>query len=62
MTVNVNLEDRRRAPPGQPDFSLVLGGPLYQLLLRAELNRPSMDLLGKREIAAVVVTCSRLSC
>jgi hypothetical protein len=57
MTVNVNLEERHaQSAPEQPDFSLVLGGPLYQLLLRAEMIRPSMDLLGKREIAAVVIT------
>jgi hypothetical protein len=30
------------------DFSLVQGGPLFQLLLRARLVRPSMDLLGRR--------------
>jgi len=39
-----------------PDFSLVLGGPLYQLLLRAGMIRPSMDLLRRRVIAAVVIT------
>jgi len=57
MTVNVNLEERHaESTPEQPDFSLVLGGPLYQLLLRTDMIRPSMDLLGKREVAAVVVT------
>jgi hypothetical protein len=40
----------------QPDFSLVLGGPLYQLLLRAGMIRPSMNLLRRRVIAAIVVT------
>ena len=39
-----------------PDFSLVLGGPLYQLLLRAQMIRPSMDLVQRRVIAAVVTT------
>jgi hypothetical protein len=57
MTVDVHLEEgRAQSTPKQPDFSLVLGGPLYQLLLRTEMIRPSMDLLGKREIAAVIVT------
>ena len=32
------------------DFSLVQGGPLFQLLLRARLVRPSMDLLARRII------------
>lgn len=39
-----------------PDFSLVLGGPVYQLLLRAEMIRPSMDLVQRRVIAAVGIT------
>jgi hypothetical protein len=43
-------------PLEEPDFSLVLGGPLYQLLLRAGMIRPSMDLVRRRVIAAVVVT------
>jgi hypothetical protein len=40
----------------QPDFSLVLGGPIYQLLLRAAMIRPSMNLVRRRIIAAIVVT------
>jgi hypothetical protein len=39
-----------------PDFSLVLGGPVYQLLLRAEMIRPSMDLVQRRVVAAVLIT------
>ena len=38
------------------DFSLVLGGPLYQLFLRTKLARPTMDLVHRRIIASVVVT------
>jgi hypothetical protein len=38
------------------DFSLVLGGPLYQLLLRARLVRPSMDLVHRRVFACVLIT------
>jgi hypothetical protein len=33
-----------------PDFSLVLGGPLFQLLMRLRLTTPSLDLLKKRII------------
>ena len=37
------------APPG--DFSLVLGGPLYQLFLKTRLARPPLDLLHRRVLA-----------
>lgn len=33
-----------------PDFSLVLGGPLFQLLMRLGLTTPALDLLKKRII------------
>src|SRR4051812_18699433 len=33
------------------DFSLVLGGPLYQLFLRFHLSRPSLEWLHRRVIA-----------
>jgi hypothetical protein len=57
MTLDADLEEAARERAAQqPDFSLVLGGPLYQLLLRAELIRPSMDLVQRRVIAAIVVT------
>jgi hypothetical protein len=38
------------------DFSLVLGGPLYQLYLRTKLARPPLELLRRRIIAFVVIT------
>ena len=39
------------------DFSLVLGGPLYQLLLRCRLSQPSlMALWHRRIIASAVIT------
>ncbi len=31
-----------------PDFSLVLGGPLFQLLLRSRLTSPALELLKRR--------------
>jgi hypothetical protein len=37
------------------DFSLVLGGPLYQLLLRTRMARPPLDLLHRRMIAIPLV-------
>ena len=33
-----------------PDFSLFLGGPLFQLLMRMRLTTPALDLLKKRII------------
>ncbi|MDR3492777.1 MAG: hypothetical protein P4M12_12190 [Gammaproteobacteria bacterium] len=36
-----------------PDFSVVLGGPLYQLYLRTRLVKPALDLCGRR----IVVIC-----
>lgn len=37
-----------------PEFSLVLGGPLFQLLMRLQLTTPSLDLLKKRIIFFVL--------
>jgi hypothetical protein len=36
------------SPYDEPDFSIVLGGPLYQLYLRARLVRPPLELLIRR--------------
>ena len=33
-----------------PDFSLVLGGPLFQLLVRSRLTTPALDLVKRRII------------
>lgn len=44
------------APDRQADFSLVLGGPLYQLLLRAGMVQPSMGLVHRRIVAVIVIT------
>jgi hypothetical protein len=48
------MADRSAAPDAE-DFSLVLGGPLYQLLLRARLTRPSFDLLSRRILASLLL-------
>lgn len=37
-------------PPAVEDFSLVLGGPLYQLLLKTRMARPPLDLLHRRMV------------
>jgi hypothetical protein len=38
------------------DFSLVLGGPLFQLFLRAGLVKPSLDLAHRRVMAFIIIT------
>lgn len=38
-----------------PDFSLVLGGPLYQLFLRTRMARPPLDLLYRRMVVIPLV-------
>jgi hypothetical protein len=39
-----------------PDFSLVLGGPTYQLLRRAHLEGPAQELLSRRILFAALIT------
>lgn len=41
------------SPPQPEEFSLVLGGPLYQLLLRVGLVRPPLNRLGPRMLVIV---------
>ena len=43
-----------------PDFSLVLGGPLYQLLRRAHLSDDTMAMLYRRIIALTLICWSPL--
>ena len=38
------------------DFSLVLGGPLYQFFLRSRLAKPPIELVHRRIIAGILVT------
>jgi len=42
--------------PEPPDFSLVLGGPLYQLLRRAHLSGDALQLVQRREIFFALLT------
>jgi len=42
--------------PEPPDFSLVLGGPLYQLLRRAHLSGDALELVRRREIFFALLT------
>jgi hypothetical protein len=45
-------EPRAAAPP---DFSLVLGGPLYQLWRRSRLSGDTLELLHRRIIVLTVL-------
>src|SRR5262245_1627274 len=47
-----------RAPDVKPpeDFSIVLGGPLYQMYLRGRLLKPPADLVERRVLACIVLT------
>jgi hypothetical protein len=42
--------DSTPSPGTLPDFSLVVGGPLYQLYLRTRMARPPLDLLHRRMV------------
>ena len=42
--------------PKLPDFSLILGGPLFQLLRRAHLSGDAADLVWRRVIALAIIT------
>lgn len=49
-TVKINLLD------DPPDFSIVLGGPLFQLLRRAHLEGDHLELLSRRLVVFVGIT------
>lgn len=56
------LADPRASAAGETlprdprDFSVVLGGPLYQLVRRARLSGDALELLRRRIVASVLVT------
>jgi hypothetical protein len=50
------MNKRADVPAAPEDFSLVLGGPLYQMYLRSGLVRPPADLVQRRIIAFILVT------
>jgi hypothetical protein len=45
-------------PPRVPEFSVVLGGPLYQFYLRMRLARPPIDLVRRRILALCLICWS----
>ena len=46
--LHANPERSEGSAVASEDFSLVLGGPLYQLLLRTRLASPTFGLLHRR--------------
>ena len=42
--------------PPPPDFSIVLGGPLYQLLRRTRLSDDALALVHRRVLAGILIT------
>ena len=49
-------EINQNQPPESQDFSLVLGGPLFQILRRSHLTDTAFELVYRRIIAFVVIT------
>jgi len=47
-------------PEVQPDFSLVLGGPLFQLFRRAHLSGDALEMLRRRVVIIAVVAWAPL--
>src|SRR5215203_957043 len=48
--------DTPGVPADRADFSLVLGGPLYQLLRRSHLSDDTLTLVHRRILVAVLIT------
>lgn len=43
-------------PQEPPDFSLVLGGPLFQIWRRAQLSGPALELVRRRVVVIILLT------
>lgn len=59
MTVNDDRTEPRDTDELR-DFSLVLGGPLFQLLIRSHLANPALDLLARRIVVISLIAWSPL--
>ena len=57
IDASVNRTETPSPPAQEPaDFSLVLGGPLYQLLRRSRLSDDALTLVHRRILAGVLIT------
>jgi hypothetical protein len=54
--LETTAEHAESLSPQPPDFSLILGGPLFQLLRRAHLSGDAADLVWRRMIALAIIT------
>ena len=54
--LETSAEPAEPLSPQLPDFSLILGGPLFQLLRRAHLSGDAADLVWRRMIALALIT------
>ena len=55
QTESVNTDQADGTLPAKTDFSLVLGGPLYQLYLRTRLAGPTLELVWRRVIGISLI-------
>jgi hypothetical protein len=56
VTLQPASEINTTSPPGSLDFSLVLGGPLFQLFRRTHLSGDTLELLRRRILAITIFT------
>lgn len=56
MSVKNSMSKKSSDLRQESDFSLVMGGPLYQLYLRSHLAKPPLELLPRRIVTAIVIT------
>lgn len=56
MTLQQGSEMKTIPTPEPPDFSLVLGGPLFQLFRRTRLSGDALELLRRRILAITLFT------
>jgi hypothetical protein len=56
VTLQPDSEIKTTSMPGLPDFSLVLGGPLFQLFRRTHLSGDALELPRRRILAITIFT------
>ena len=56
MTTEINRPGTKGPNGEPPDFSLVLGGPIYQLLRRAHLTDDALTMVHRRVLVGALVT------
>ena len=55
MTLQPDSEVNTSPTPEQPDFSLALGGPLFQITRRMHLSGDALELLRRRILAITIL-------